>query len=775
MYNKLLKKINKLSLEFKNVSDNILQNKTKELKERIERNDKETSIIIEAFAVVREADKRVLGLYPTDEQILGALALYFGNISEMKTGEGKSLVATLPLYLKTLYLGTVFLVTTNDYLAKRDYERIGKVYQWLGLIVADGSTDPDDEIFDVKKRKAVYDADIIYISNGTLGFDYLIDGLAERQEEKFLPELTYAILDEVDEILLDSAQMPLIISGAPKVQSNYFLNSNSFVSILNKEKDFKLDEEQKNVWLTERGIEKAKKYFAIPKLLSNEYFSLYQHIILALKAHHTLKFEKDYLIEDGKVKLLDRKDGRILEGSNLQNGLHQAIEAKESVEISNETQVISSITYQNLFRQFKELSGMSGTAKVAEDEFINTYNLPVKVIKTHKKSNRVDHKIKSYTSFSAKLKASIEKISSLYTERRPILVITGSVDASELYSMNLLNMGIPHNILNAKSSSKESQIIKEAGQVGSVTIATSMAGRGTDIKISEQAVQKGGLAVVITERMINKRIELQAKGRAGRQGEPGDTYTYECLEDSVIKNFVQDSIQHYYDKYKRSLKPIKNHRVKNFFNKAQEISEQKGFDERLRSLQFDDVLRLQKEQVDKNRKEIIEIEEISEALMIIKRSAKISINKNFSNHSKLSSQNVQRFILDTIDYNFKKDEKEKFNTVERVSDFIEKILESSLRKKREMINDDEAFLQYLRITMLKAVDTSWSKQVDTLNQLRFVVQSRSTAQKKPITEFEKEALKYFKIRQYELANLILRNSALSLLDIRKGELIVTFP
>nr|WP_279310599.1 DEAD/DEAH box helicase [Lactococcus petauri] len=771
----MLKKINNLSEIVMKFSDKELRNKTDELKKRILNNEKEIDIIAEAFAVVREADRRVLGLYPTDEQVLGALALYEGQIAEMKTGEGKSLVATLPLYLKALYLDTVFLVTTNDYLASRDFERIGIVYQWLGLEVANGTSDPEEEEFDVKKRQAVYAANIIYISNGTLAFDFLIDGLSEKREEKFMSTLTYALLDEVDEILLDSAQMPLIISGAPKVQSNYFENTNAFITILQKEADFKLDEEQKNVWLTEKGITKAKKYFSISNLLDQQFFTLYQHIILALKAHHTLKRDRDYLVEEGEVKLLDRKDGRILEGSNLQNGLHQAIEAKEFVELSNETQTISSITYQNLFRQFRQLAGMSGTAKVAENEFINTYNLPVKMIKTHKKSIRVDHKPKSYTNFAAKLEASLEKITSLHAEGRPVLVITGSVDASELYSLNLLNIGIPHNILNAKSSSKEAQIISEAGQVGAVTISTSMAGRGTDIKISEEASEKGGLAVVITERMLNRRIELQAKGRAGRQGEPGDTYTFESLEDDVIKNFVQESIQAYYEKYKEVTKPIRNYKVKRAFRKAQKISEQNGYDERIKALQFDEVLRLQKEQVNKKRQEIMELRSVSEALLIVNRSAEIVVNDYFSTKERQTSHTIQRFILDHIDYNFKNVNEEYLKTNELKQWYIRHVLKENLQAKREKIGDDRAFLQYLQITMLKAIDNSWSNQVDAMNQLRFVVQSRSTAQKKPIAEFEKEAQRSYQKRQSEVSLLILKNAALSLLDIKKGELIVTFP
>ncbi|MFD2254925.1 DEAD/DEAH box helicase [Lactococcus formosensis subsp. bovis] len=750
MYKKLLKKINNLSEIVMKFSDKELKNKTYDLKKRIANNEKEIDIIVEAFAVVREADRRVLGLYPTDEQVLGALALYNGHIAEMKTGEGKSLVATLPLYLKALYMDTVFLVTTNDYLASRDFERIGIVYQWLGLEVANGTSDPEEEEFDVKKRQAVYAANIIYISNGTLAFDFLIDGLAEKREEKFMSKLTYALLDEVDEILLDSAQMPLIISGAPKVQSNYFENTNAFITILKKEIDFKLDEEQKNVWLTEKGITKAKKYFSISNLLDQQFFTLYQHIILALKAHHTLKRDRDYLVEEGEVKLLDRKDGRILEGSNLQNGLHQAIEAKESVELSHETQTISSITYQNLFRQFQQLAGMSGTAKVAENEFINTYNLPVKMIKTHKKSIRVDHKPESYTNFAAKLEASLEKITSLHAEGRPVLVITGSVDASE------------------------AQIISEAGQVGAVTISTSMAGRGTDIKISEEAAKKGGLAVVITERMLNRRIELQAKGRAGRQGEPGDTYTFESLEDDVIKNFVQEGIQAYYEKYKKVTKPIRSYKIKRAFRKAQKISEQNGYDERIKALQFDEVLRLQKEQVNKKRQEIMELRSVSEALLIVNQSVEIVVNDYFSTQERQTSHSIQRFILDHIDYNFKNVNEEYLKTNELKQWYIRHVLKENLQAKREKIGDDRAFLQYLQITMLKAIDNSWSNQVDAMNQLRFVVQSRSTAQKKPIAEFEKEAQKSYTQRRREVSLLILKNAALSLLDIKKGELIVTF-
>ncbi|MGL5342833.1 MAG: DEAD/DEAH box helicase, partial [Lactococcus garvieae] len=434
-HKKILQRINREKEIFSSKTDEELEQEVENLKKIIEHKTPEDEILIQAFALAREADYRVLGLFPTDEQVLGALVLYDGAIAEMKTGEGKSLVATMPLFLKALYGKKSFLVTTNDYLAQRDYERIGPVFEWLGLSVAAGVNDPDEKEFDHDKRKETYAADIIYTSHSTLGFDYLIDALAAREEERFMPPLQYALLDEVDEILLDSAQTPLIISGNPKVQSNYYTLANQLITLLEEEKDFKLDEEKKNVWLTEQGIVTAKEYLSIHDLLDTKYFALYQHLILALKAHQLYKKERDYLVEEDKVKLLDHKDGRILEGTNLQSGLHQAIEVKEGVELTPETQSLSSITYQNLFRQFGQLSGMSGTAKVAEEEFIATYNLAVKKIKTHKKGRRKDHRPKQFVTFEAKIAACLHKIKDLHQTGRPILVITGSVSSSELLSM----------------------------------------------------------------------------------------------------------------------------------------------------------------------------------------------------------------------------------------------------------------------------------------------------------------------------------------------------
>lgn len=774
-HKKILQRINGNKDILSKKSDEQLKQEVEEIKHLIDRKVREEEILIRSFALIREADYRVLGLFPTDEQVLGALVLYEGRIAEMKTGEGKSLVATMPLFLKALYGKKSFLVTTNDYLAQRDYERIGPVFEWLGLSVAAGVNDPEEKEFNHDKRKETYAADIIYTSNSTLGFDYLIDALAASEEERFMPPLHYALLDEVDEILLDSAQTPLIISGNPKVQSNYYTLANQLITLLEEEKDFKLDEEKKNVWLTEQGIVKAKDYLSIHNLLDKKYFALYQHLILALKAHQLYKKERDYLVEEDKVKLLDHKDGRILEGTNLQNGLHQAIEAKEGVELTPETQSLSSITYQNLFRQFGQLSGMSGTAKVAEEEFIATYNLAVKKIKTHKKGRRKDHKPEQFVTFEAKIAACLHKIKDLHQVGRPILVITGSVASSELLSMYLLDQGIPHNILNAKSGAKEAQIIQEAGRFGEVTISTTMAGRGTDIKLDQKALEAGGLAVVVTERMLNQRIELQAKGRAGRQGEPGDAYAFEALEDDVIRYFSKDAVQSYYNRKKESQKAIKNPKIKKAFKNAQKLAEDKAYAERLNALQFDEVLKLQKEAVNKSRLQVMALATQEEALALFYEKAQEALAQ-FLQEKSFERKDLQRYILDNIDYNFKvKQFTGEIKTEQEAKAFILSLLEKNMEKKQELLKDDQAFLQYLKLSMLKSIDVTWSTQVNHLNQLRFAVQPRSVAQKKTTIEYEKEAQRSFENCRKKLTALLLKNVALSMFEIKKGELIVTFP
>lgn len=774
-----LKKINILKNKMSGLSDADLKKQTKYIKEKIDRGASKKEILIEAFATIREADKRVLGMTPTDEQVIAGIVLANGSIAEMKTGEGKSLVATFPLYLKALYDTPAFLVTTNDYLARRDFLRIGPVFSWMGLSVLDGSnTNKKEAKFDYNHKKNIYKGDIIYTSNSALGFDYLIDGLASSEDEQFMSKLSFALIDEVDEVLLDSAQMPLIISGGAKVQSNYHKIASEFTLSLIKDIDFKMDEEGRSVWLTETGISSAKDYFSIDSLLSEEYFSLYQHLILALKAHYTLKKNRDYIVETGKIKILDKKDGRILEGTSLQSGLHQALEAKEGVELTSETKTVSSITYQNLFRQFKEISGMSGTAKISESEFISTYNINVKKIKSRNKNIRVDHKPVQYVTFASKITALILKIKELYKTKRPILIITGSVDSSELVSLHLLQEGIPHNMLNAKSSAKEALMIKEAGKVGAVTISTAMAGRGTDIKLEEDSLKKGGLAVIITERMINQRVEQQAKGRAGRQGEPGESYVFESLEDDIIKRHIQEKIQKYYDRHFSEEAAISDRNIKRYFDQAQKLSEDAAEMERSKALQFDEILRIQKQAVDTDRKSIIklrDIENINEfvlkhACLVFKDEIKIIYEEEGSTRF----AKLKQFILDNVDYNFKSDEMPQEN-IEDIIKFATNILKENLNNKRKIINNDEIYLKFLQMAILKAVDTTWAEQVEALNQIRYLVASRTSAQKQPFREFEQEAKRNFEYRRRELSQSILKNTALSLTEIKGNEMLITFP
>lgn len=769
----LLKKINNLSEKMKRMSDSELHDYVLKIRGMINKKKKKVDVLVEAFALIREANYRILNLYPTDEQILGAIDIYYGNIVEIKTGEGKSLIATMPLFLRALHGEKSFLVTINDYLATRDYQRIGIVYEWLGLKVSNGSQLSEEKKVDIDRKKAIYKADIIYISNSTLGFDYLIDGLAETKADKFISKLDFALLDEVDEILLDSAQAPLVISGGAKKQSNYFVIANNFVKTLT-EFDYEVDSSRNTAWLCESGIEKAKKYFSIEQILDIDYFEIYRHVILALKAHYVLIKERDYLIEEEKVKLIDRKDGRILEGTNLQSGLHQAIQTKEEVELTPETKINSAITYQNLFKQFNQLSGMSGSVKVAQKELKKTYNLTVKTIKSHKKNIRNDHKPLHYVTNEAKISAVLKKVLELKQKGRPILIVTGSVNAAEMISIHLLHLGIAHNLLTAKNRVKEAKIIEEAGQVKAVTVSTAMAGRGTDIKLSEESIENGGLAVLITDSMLNRRMEIQAKGRAGRQGEPGDTYIFKSLEDDLMRDNVQEIIQKYYDKHHLYLSPIKNLKINSIFSRAQILSEERAVGARESSVKFDEIIRLQKNKIDALRDYVMSLDNLSQVFDLIWECTQKVLKKRDLIDS--SGTEIQRFILDNIDYNFKvKADLCEFDNEQDAYNFIYKILANIIQNKKEQMKDEQVLIEFLKITILKAIDVSWSKQVDILNQLRHIVYSRISSNKKIFSEYDREAKREYENRKNEFYALVLKNVSLSMFEIKNNKLIITFP
>ncbi|EHD56523.1 secA DEAD-like domain protein [Streptococcus pneumoniae 5787-06] len=518
---KILKQINALKGKMSSLSDQELVAKTVEFRQRLSEGESLDDILVEAFAVVREADKRILGMFPYDVQVMGAIVMHYGNVAEMNTGEGKTLTATMPVYLNAFSGEGVMVVTPNEYLSKRDAEEMGQVYRFLGLTIGVPFTEDPKKEMKAEEKKLIYASDIIYTTNSNLGFDYLNDNLASNEEGKFLRPFNYVIIDEIDDILLDSAQTPLIIAGSPRVQSNYYAIIDTLVTTLVEGEDYIFKEEKEEVWLTTKGAKSAENFLGIDNLYKEEHASFARHLVYAIRAHKLFTKDKDYIIRGNEMVLVDKGTGRLMEMTKLQGGLHQAIEAKEHVKLSPETRAMASITYQSLFKMFNKISGMTGTGKVAEKEFIETYNMSVVRIPTNRPRQRIDYPDNLYITLPEKVYASLEYIKQYHAKGNPLLVFVGSVEMSQLYSSLLFREGIAHNVLNANNAAREAQIISESGQMGAVTVATSMAGRGTDIKLGKGVAELGGLIVIGTERMESQRIDLQIRGRSGRQGDPG--------------------------------------------------------------------------------------------------------------------------------------------------------------------------------------------------------------------------------------------------------------
>lgn len=524
-YHKKTKQILKLEATYKKMGDEELRHQTVLFRERLQNGASLRSLLVEAYAVVREATSRVLKMRPFPVQVLGAVAMEYNNIVEMKTGEGKTLTATMPMYLHGLTGPGNFLITTNGYLANRDAEQMGKVYRWLGLTVKAGVPEPGHEGED-RDREKIYQADIVYTTNSSLGFDYLFDNLAADPSDQYLRKLNFALIDEADAVLLDSAQTPLIIAGIPRVHSNFYGSAERMITMLREKEDYELSVDRKSVWFTPEGIERMQHYFGVDDLLGKKWYELYRHLVLALKAHFIYKRDRDYVVDHNEVLLVDLDNGRELIGMKMQGGQHQAIEAKEHVPVTDEMRTMASVTYQNLFRMFGQLAGMTGTAATDAAEFMEVYRLAVYQVATNKKMIRRDLPDELYITQAAKLIASLNTVREAHQNQQPLLIETGSLSLSNLYSRLLLREKIPHSLLNARSASKEAKIVAEAGQLGAVTVATSMAGRGTDIKLGKGVKDKGGLLVLGTERMNNKRVDNQLRGRAGRQGDPGSSIFY---------------------------------------------------------------------------------------------------------------------------------------------------------------------------------------------------------------------------------------------------------
>lgn len=759
--NKLLAKVNSYQEEMAQLSDEQLQGQTAAFRKRLEGGASLDSLLPEAFATVREAAKRVLGMFPYDVQVLGGIVLHQGNVAEMKTGEGKTLTATMPLYLNALTGRGAMLVTVNAYLARRDGQEMGEIFRFLGMTVGIMVSEDDEEDLPPAAKRRLYRSDIIYTTNAALGFDYLHENLAKTLDDTFLPEFHYAIIDEADAVLLDTAQTPLVISGMPRVQSNLYRIADEFILTLTEGKDYFFDKEEGEVWLKSSGMDAAEQLFLLENLYDVSRTELIRHITLALKAHKTVERDKDYVVSEDSIKLVDLANGRLLEGTRLQGGLHQAIEEKEKVTVTPEMRAMASITYQNLFLMFDTLAGMTGTGKTVEEELISTYNMEVVRIPTHRPVIRKDLPDQIYTTLPEKLTASMTLIKSIHQRRQPLLIVTGSVRMSELYSQMLLLEGIPHSLLNAQNAAREAQMISEAGQLGSVTVATNMAGRGTDIKLSPEVRALGGLAVIGTERMANERMDLQVRGRAGRQGDPGFSQFFVSLEDDLLVTFGGRAALDYFKKHRREVtaeapKPLTKRWFHRLVKQAQEASEARSRGARAMNLAFDESVKIQRDYVYKERRRMM-----ASSVTDLPTEALLSeALDDFLKQDGLDQFAVSRFILDNISYRYLAEEE-----LPDVTDYpalkqaLLDLTHQILAEKKAFLGNDYGLFQ--QMALLKAIDEAWIEEVDYLQQLRLLVSGRSTAQRNPIHEYHKEAKLAYDMMRKEIRALSLRNLMLS--------------
>ena len=775
---KILKKINALKGQIESLSDQELAAKTMEFRQRLAEGETLDDILVEAFAVVREADRRVLGMFPYDVQVMGAIVIHQGNVAEMNTGEGKTLTATMPAYLNALTGKGTMLITPNEYLAKRDAEEMGQVYRFLGLTIGVPFTDDPKEKMTAEEKKRIYASDIIYTTNSNLGFDYLNDNLASNQEGKFLPPFNYVIIDEIDDILLDSAQTPLIIAGAPRVQSNYYGIIDTLVTTLVEGEDYIFKEEKDEVWLTTKGAKTAESFLGIDHLYKEEHAVFARHLVYAIRAHKLFTKDKDYIIRGNEMVLVDKGTGRLMEQTKLQGGLHQAIEAKEHVKLSPETRAMASITYQSLFKMFHKVSGMTGTGKVAEKELLETYNMSVVRIPTNRPKQRIDYPDNLYVTLPEKVYASLEYIKEYHKKGNPILVFVGSVEMSHLYSSLLLREGIAHNVLNANNAAREAQIISESGQMGAVTVATSMAGRGTDIKLGKGVAEIGGLIVIGTERMESQRIDLQIRGRSGRQGDPGMTKFFVSLEDDVIKKFGPSWVHKQYKDYhvQDMTNPVvlRGRKYRKLVEKAQQASDSSGRSARRQTLEYAESMNIQRDMIYKERNRLIdgsrELEDVVEEII-----ASYIDQVTFSNYG--SRELLFHFIVTNISFHIKKvPEDLNIADTSEVRTFLKQVIEKELSEKKALLEQYGLYDQFLRFSLLKAIDDNWVEQVDYLQQLSIAIGGQSASQKNPIVEDYQEAYSGFETMKEQIRSDMVRNLLMGLVEVTsKGEIITHFP
>ncbi|MBQ9699629.1 MAG: accessory Sec system translocase SecA2 [Lachnospiraceae bacterium] len=730
------------------LTDEELAGMTSQFRERLAAGETLDDLLPEAYAAMCEADYRVLGKFPYDAQILGGIALHQGRLIEMNTGEGKTLVATLPLYLNGLTGSSNILMTNNDYLALRDAEEMAPVYRFMGLTIAAGVQARGEESFDNDKKREIYGADIVYTTHSIFGFDYLFNNLVTSAEERFMRALDYVIIDEADAVLLDGAQTPLVISGSPRVQSNLYEMADFFVTTLVEGRDY--EKEDGKVWLTEAGVKYTEDYFKIDNFYGAEFFEINRHVTLALRAHALFDMEKDYMIsQDGELQLLDGGSGRMMPGVKLRGGQHQALECKEKVEISRENRSVASITFQNLFQLFNKLSGMSGTISDAEDELKSVYGSEVIVIPPNCPLRRKDLPDFYFADTETQFKAAIKLASDTHKTGQPVLVVVSSIAESEKVSNMLIEERIPHSVLNANNAYWEAEIIKEAGQMNTVTVATAMAGRGTDIRLGEGVRELGGLGVIGIGRMSNVRQERQARGRAGRQGDPGFSRFFVSLQDEIVKrNGLIDT-----EKYADGKKRISKGKLKKVINTAQSTGEEFAVLSRRHAMEYDQVMQRQRALIYETRNQLLDGEDIEMTKIV--QIAKENVRKYLDMEESRERKILSRYILDNISY--KLDDRMydvDMNDDASIIRYVIRLVSDNLRRAESKFGTEQ-MNDYMRVATLQAIDDAWVEQVDYLQQLQAAVSGRSLAQRNPVYEYQKDALESFtKMENTILINMI---------------------
>ena len=743
---KLADKVIALESQMAALEDADFPVKTEEYKARYAQGESLDALLPEAFALVREGAKRVLGLFPYKVQIMGGITLHDGNIAEMRTGEGKTLTATMPVYLNALSGDGVHVVTVNEYLATRDAREMGELYNFLGLTVGLNLTGMSSE-----EKRAAYAADITYSTNSELGFDYLRDNMVVYKSQMVQRPLNYAVVDETDSILIDEARTPLIISGQAEKSTVLYQRADMFVKGLKEEEDYTIDLTSKTISLTDEGINKAEQTFRLPNLYDVDNSALVHHIDQALRANYIMLRDIDYVVDEGKVKIVDGFTGRIMEGRRYSDGLHQAIEAKEGVEVENESKTMATITYQNYFRMYRKLSGMTGTAKTEEEEFREIYNMNVIAIPTNRPVQRIDGHDLIYPSLRSKFRAVVQDIKQRHEAGQPILVGTVAVETSELLSNLLRAEGIPHEVLNAKNHFKEAEIIMSAGQRGAVTIATNMAGRGTDIKLGKGVKELGGLCVIGTERHESRRIDNQLRGRSGRQGDPGATQFYLSLEDDLMKRFGGEKMQAIWERLNLTDEGDDNFIQSKMLTRQVESSQKRvegnNYDTRKSVLEYDEVMREQREIIYSQRLQIINEEKSLEKVtkgMIRRTIHRVVESHTLTDQKDWNLEGIVDFAHNSI---CAPDELSISDLEGKSAAEIEELLyEKAMeiyKEKQEQLNGDNQMLEFEKVVILRVVDRKWTDHIDDMDQLRQSVGLRGYAQIDPLTEYQTEGYERF--------------------------------